>query len=314
MNALSGKLVVVIGADGFIGSHVAQELLSRGARLRVVSRRPERSVRIKPLGGLGQVQLLRGDVTRPESIAPLLAGAHAVVNLAGAFAGDLQALHVTGPAALAAAAKTAGAEAFVHISALGVDAESPVAYSRTKAAGEAAVKAAFPGATILRPSVVFGPEDHFLNRFGALAALPVLPVFGPEARFQPVFVDDVAAAVAVAVADPRAHGGKTYELAGPEVVTMLDLNRMVADAAQRHPLLVAMPDALSGLFAALTGWLPGAPITSDQWKLLKAGNVASGELPGLKALGIAARPMGLYLDRWMVRFRKHGRFGAVSAV
>ena len=138
--------------------------------------------------------------------------------------------------------------------------------------------------------------------------VPVIPVFGPEAKLQPVFVDDAAAALTAALADPAKHGGKTYELTGPDVLTMGELNRMIAKAAGRSPAFIDLPDPVSGAIAALTGWLPLAPITSDQWKLLKAGNVSSG-LPGLKALGVSARPLSLFLDRWMVQYREHGRFG-----
>lgn len=309
-NSLSGKLVAIVGGSGFIGRHLAQELLARGARLRVISRNVERGAGVKPLGNLGQVQLLRGDVRKPEALAPLLAGADAVVNLAGTFAGDLDAVMGSGAGAVAAAARAAGAGALVHVSAIGADAGGDTAYARAKAAGEAAVLAAFPGATVLRPSVLFGPDDAFINRFaGLIASLPALPVFAPTAEMQPVYVDDVALAITNALSDPAAHGGKTYELAGPERVTMAALNRRIARSAHRKPCFVDMPDGLSGLFVALTGWLPGAPISGQQWKLLKAGNVASGELPGLKELGVAARPLELFLDRWLVRFRNHGRFG-----
>jgi NADH dehydrogenase len=301
---LSRKLVVLFGGDGFIGAHVAQELLARGARLRVVSRHAERVYRLKPLANLGQVQFVRADITRTDP-ALLVAGADAVVNLVGAFTGDLDALHVRAPAAIAAAARAAGASAFVQVSANGANADSPVDYARTKAEGEAAVLAAFPAATILRPSVVFGPDDNFINLFaGLIAAAPVMPVFCPEAKLQPVFVDDVAQAVANAAADPQAFGGKTFELVGPEVVTMRELNQRIADAQCRKRLFAELPDFVSGIIAAL----PGTPISRDQITLLKAGNVGSGR-PGLKALGIAARPLGLFLDRWLVRYRKHGRFG-----
>jgi uncharacterized protein YbjT (DUF2867 family) len=138
-------------------------------------------------------------------------------------------------------------------------------------------------------------------------------VFGPDARIQPLFVDDAALAVAAALTDPAAHGGKTYEIAGPEVITMLELNQRIAAAQGRGTLLVPLPDMASGAFAALTGWLPFAPMTPAQWRLLKAGNVASGALPGLAKLGVVGRPLGLFLDRWMVRYRAHGRFG-VKAV
>jgi NADH dehydrogenase len=153
---------------------------------------------------------------------------------------------------------------------------------------------------------VFGDDDRFVNMLaGAIAALPALPVFGPQARIQPVSVDDVAAAVANALADPARHGGKTYELAGPEVVTMDTLHRRIAAAQGRERGLFPVPGVLSRLFAAL----PGTPMTSDQWTMLERGNVASGELPGCEALGVQPKPLGLFLDRWMTRYRKHGRFG-----
>jgi NADH dehydrogenase len=284
---------------------VAQELLSRGARLRIACRRPDRAFRLKTLANLGQIQFVRADITRTESLAGIVAGADAVVNLVGTFTGDLDRVHVRAAGALAAAARAAGASAFVQISANGANANSPVDYARTKAEGEAAVLSAFPGATIMRPSIVFGPDDQFTNMFaGLIAAFPVLPVFGPDAKIQPVFVDDVAQGVANAVANPGRFGGKTFELVGPEVLTMLDLNRRIAAAQGRSRLFAELPDGLSAIIAAL----PGTPISSDQWALLKAGNVGTG-LPGLKALGVTARPLGLFLDRWMARFRKHGRFG-----
>lgn len=306
---LSGKLVVLVGGTGFFGAHVAQELLAQGARLRIVSRHPERAYKLKPLANLGQLQFARADIAATDKLPAVVAGADAVVNLVGAFKGDLDTLHVRAPAALAAAARAAGVGAFVHVSANGADANSAVDYARTKAAGEAAVLGAFPAATILRPSVIFGPDDQFINLFAELiAAFPALPVFGPDARLQPVFVDDAAQAVAAALANPGKFGGKTFELVGPEVITMAQLNERIAAAQGRTRLLAPLPDLVSGAIASLTGWLPGAPITRDQWLLLQAGNVSSG-LPGLKALGIAARPLDLFLERWMVRYRKHGRFG-----
>lgn len=308
-NRLRGKVVLLLGGSGFFGRHVAQELLSRGARLRIVSRNPQRAYALKTLGNLGQVQFGRVDVTRPDTLAPAFSGADAVVNLAGAFAGNLDALQGKGAGRIAEAAKAAGVQAFVHISALGADADSPVDYARTKAEGEEAVLAAFPQATILRPAILFGSDDNFVNRFANLISLmPVMPVFGPDAKLQPVFVDDAAEAVTASLADHAAHGGKIYEIAGPDVFTMLDFNRKIAKAVGRQRLFAELPDAVSGAIAGLTGWLPGAPITSDQWQLLKAGNVASGKMPGLKELGIVAHPLGLYLDRWLVRYRKHGRF------
>lgn len=313
-NGLSGKLVVLVGGSGFVGTHLAQELLARGARLRIACRHPKRAFRIKPLGNLGQVQFAGVDLTRPETLGPVLAGADAVVNLVGAFDGDLGAVMGRGAGAVAAAAKAAGAGAMVHVSAIGADSEGVTAYARAKAEGEAAVLAAFPQATVLRPSVLFASDDKFINLFaGLIAALPVLPVFAPEAKFQPLFVDDLAAAIANALEAPATHGGKTYELGGPEAIAVADLNQRIAAAQGRSVLFAPLPDALSGAIATLTGWLPGAPLSRQQWLLLKAGNVVSGKLPGIADLGVSARPLDLFLDRWMVRYRKHGRFGAKAA-
>lgn len=302
---LNGKLVTVVGGSGFLGDHVAQALLARGARVRIASRHPERAYRLRPLAQLGQIQLARCDATRAESAAAAVAGADAVVNLVGTFAGDVMATICGAARNLAEAAAGAGCEAFVHVSAIGADAGSTTGYARAKGESEQAVLAAFPRATILRPGVLFGEDDAFLNMFaGLIARLPALPVFAPHAALQPLFVDDAAAAVVAALADQQAHGGKTYEIAGPESVTMLDLNRRIAASQNRRRSFIAVPDGAAALFAML----PGTPMNSDQWALLKAGNQPSGNLPGLKQLGITPRPLGLFLDRWMTRYRKHGRF------
>jgi len=312
--ALDGKLIVLVGGSGFFGMHLAQELLRSGARLRIACRHPERAHKLKPLANLGQVQFARCDMTRPETLARIVAGADGVVNLVGAFAGDLDAVQGRGAGRLAQAAREAGVPAFVHVSAIGADPAGQTAYARSKAAGETAVLAAFPKATILRPSVLFGPDDKFVNLFaGLIAAAPVMPVFGPDAPFQPLHVDDAALAVSAALRDPQSHGGKTYELGGPEVLTMLQINARIAQAQGRSPLFLPLHDMVSGAFAALTGWLPFAPLTRQQWQLLKAGNVVAAKAKGCKALGITPRPMGLFLDRWMVRYRKHGRFGGKAA-
>jgi NADH dehydrogenase len=304
--SLDGKLVVLIGGSGFLGTHLAQHLLARGARLRIASRHPERAYRLRALANLGQIQFVRVDVTKAASVAAAMAGADAAVYMVGAFKGDLQALQADGAGLAAKAAAAAGAQAFAYVSAIGANPESEIAYARTKGDGERQVLAAFPGASVLRPSVLFGEDDHFLNMFaGLIASLPALPVFGAQAQLQPLWVDDAAEAIAAALADPAAHGGKTYEIAGPEPLTMGALNRMIAAAAHRRPLFIELPDAASALFAAL----PLTPMSSGQWKLLKAGSVPSGALPGMKALGIVPRPIELFLDKWMTRYRRNGRFG-----
>ncbi|MEE1876773.1 complex I NDUFA9 subunit family protein [Altererythrobacter litoralis] len=308
-NPLANKLVTIFGGSGFLGNYVAQALLERGVRLRIASRNPERSFNLKPLANLGQLQFLRCDITNEGSLAAAIEGSDAVVNLVGAFGGDLRQLMGEAPGAMARLAKAAGVQSFVHVSAIGSDAESEVEYARAKGLGEKAVLANFPKATIIRPSVIFGEDDNFINMFaGLIQMLPVLPVFGPDAQLQATFVDDVAETIAVALENPVRHGGKTFELGGPETLTMLEINRRIAAAQGRKRHFIPMPDGASSFFAAL----PGTLMSRDQWALLRQGNVASGECPGYKQLGIEPRPLGLFLDKWMMRYRKHGRFTPVA--
>ncbi len=311
-NPRTPPLVTIFGGGGFIGRYVCEALMKAGARLRVAERHPRRAWFLQPLGGVGQVSTIAADLGRPETIAPAVEGADAVINLVGIFKGNLDLIHVEGAGKLAAAAKAAGAKAFVHISAIGADINSPSDYGRTKGQGEQAVRAAFPGATIIRPSTVFGPEDVFTNRVASMARLPVLPVIAPQTKFQPVFVRDLGRAIAAAAIDPRRHGGKTYELAGPEVFTMHELNAEVAEMAGQSPWLVDMPDPMASIISAF-GFLPGAPLSRDQWLMLQNDNVARGDFPGFKAFGIAATPLGAAAPEWLGRFLKGGRFAAHAA-
>ncbi|AUX68191.1 complex I NDUFA9 subunit family protein [Porphyrobacter sp. HT-58-2] len=306
---LSGQLVTIFGGTGYIGNYVAQALLQRGARLRLASRSPYKANDLKPLANLGQLQLMPCDITREDHVAAALDGAHYVVNLVGAFDGNLEKLMGEAPGTIAQAAAAGGVKALVHMSAIGADPASPTAYARSKALGETRVLEAFPKATILRPSIVFGKDDNFLNLFGGMIEmLPVLPVFGPDAKLQLVYADDVAEAVAVALEAPQAHGGHTYELGGPEQLTMMDIHERIAAAQGRKRRFLAVPDGLSATFAAL----PGTPMSRDQWALLKAGNTVADGALGLPDMGIEAKPLGLFLDKWMLRYRKHGRFGAAN--
>jgi NADH dehydrogenase len=303
---LEGKLVVLIGGGGFFGGHVVQDLLSSGARVRIAERHPENAIKLRPQANLGQLQFSRCDVKNRRSIEAAVQGADAVVYLVGTFGRDAQALQADGAGDAAGCAAAEGATAFVYTSAIGADAASGSLYARTKGEGEANVLSAFPRATILRPSILFGEDDNFLNLFARMiAGMPILPVFGAQARLQPLWVDDAAAAVLAALSDPGAHGGKIYEIAGPDVVTMGELNRRIATAQARERRFIPVGDRLASLIASI----PGGPISSDQLGLLKQGSVASGELPGLTDLGIHPKPLDLFLDRWMMRYRKYGRFG-----
>ena len=309
MRNLDGQLITVLGGGGFIGRYVVQKLLARGARVRIAEREPRKALFLKPLGGLGQIQFVAADVRKPETIARAVAGTDAVVNLAGSFS-DLDGVVAGGARAVAEAAASAGVSRLVHISAIGADPESPAAYGRAKAAGEAAVRAAFPAATILRPATVFGREDAFVNRFAAMVArTPVVPVLRSGARFQPVYVVDVAQAVKAALGDAAA--GQTLELGGPDVLTMGALIRWIAGAIGRDPAILELPDIVGGLIA-MGGFLPGAPITRDQWRMLQRDTVVTG-VDGLATLGITPTPMDAVAPGWLVRYRRHGRFGTHAA-
>lgn len=306
---MKDKLVVLIGGGGFVGRYVAQELLAAGARVRIAQRRPRDAWFLKPLGDLGQTQFVAVDVTRPDTVAAAVAGADAVINLVGVLKGDFDAVNAGGARNVAEAAKAAGVGTLVHFSALGAEADSASAYGRTKAAGEAAVRQAFPEAILLRPSFIFGREDQFTNRFAAMVGMgPVVPVLRAEVRMQPVYVVDVARAVVAALGDPEAHAGKTYALAGADTLTMAQLFHWLAGATGHKPVFAELPDPIGALIAAL----PGTPITRDQWRMLQADNVA-GDLPGLAALGMVPTPLATAAPAWLVRYRRHGRFGKLAA-
>lgn len=311
---MKNSLVTVFGGGGFLGRQVAQELMERGARVRVAQRDLASAVRVQPLGALGQKQLVAADIRKPQSVARAVAGSDIVINLVGVLNGDFDGTHRDGAANVARAAADAGVKALVHISAIGADPGSPSAYGRSKAAGEAAVAAAFPTATIIRPSIIFGPEDRSLNRFAEMiACLPVVPVISPDTKFQPVYVVDVAKAIAEAAADPERHGGKTYELGGPRQLSMMELNAWIARAIGRDRSMVAVPASMASLIASF-GWLPGAPITRDQYDMLQRDNIVAPGALGLNDLGVAPTPMEAVAENWLVRYRRHGRFaGRVKA-
>lgn len=311
MEKLGEQLITVLGGSGFLGRYVVQRLLARGARVRIAEREPRKAVFLKPLGGLGQTQFVAADVRDATSVARAVAGSDAVINLAGSF-DDMAAVQADGAGHVAAAAKAAGVRALVHVSAIGADSDSASAYGRSKGDGEAAVRAAFPAAAILRPSILFGREDRFINRFATMMRLsPVIPVIAPRAKFQPVYVGDVADAVVAALAPDAA--GKTFELGGPEVLTMAALQQRVADATGRKPLFVDIPDPVAAALASGLGWAPGAPITKDQWLMLQTDNVVAAGANGLAQLGVTPTALADVTEGWLVQYRRHGRFAqAVS--
>jgi uncharacterized protein YbjT (DUF2867 family) len=295
------ELVTVFGGDGFIGRYVCEFLLRSGVRVRVASRDPRNSYFIQPLGQVGQFGFVEADIRDPEAVRRALDGASAAVNLVGTF-GKMQEVHVDGARNVAQAASAAGLGALVHISAIGADPVSPSNYGRTKGEGEEAVRKAYPNATIIRPSLVFGPEDNLTNRFAAMATLPFLPVIAAKRNFQPVYVRDLGKAIAMAALDPRHFGGQLYEIGGPQRMSMAELVGGILEITGQKADMLILPDLFGNLLSWF-GWLPGAPLTRDQWLMLQKDNVPSGELPGLDRFGIKPTPLAAVAPDWLGRFR-----------
>jgi uncharacterized protein YbjT (DUF2867 family) len=314
---MAAQVVTVFGGSGFIGRTLIKRLAKTGAVIRVPVRNPERAKLLKPMGDVGQITPFRIDIQSDHEIAAAVAGADAVVNLIGILyqrgASRFALAHAEAPARMAAAAHHAGIGRFVHISAIGADAASPSAYARSKAAGEAAVRAALPDAVILRPSIVFGPEDDFFNRFAALAQfLPALPLIGGgHTRFQPVYVGDVADAIMIALEDPNTNR-KTFELGGPRVYSFKALMELLLSEIQRRRLLVPLPFGLAALQAALLELLPVPPLTRDQVKLLAHDTVVGTEALTLHDLGITPTAAEPILPTYLDRFRPGGRFAPAT--
>ncbi|MGI9402146.1 MAG: complex I NDUFA9 subunit family protein [Rhizobiaceae bacterium] len=316
------KLVTVFGGSGFVGRHVVRALARRGYRVRVAVRRPDLAFHLQPLGNVGQIKAIQANLRYQWTVDRAVEGADAVVNLVGILKEtgkqNFAAVQQRGAAFVAEAARNEGAS-LVHVSAIGADPESESEYGRTKAEAEAAVLASVKNAVIMRPSIVFGPEDDFFNRFGSMARMsPFLPLIGGgHTRFQPVFVGDVAEAVALAV-DGRARGGKIYELGGPEIVTFKECMEIVLEMTDHKRLLLTIPWSVAKAMGKLTGWLPGAPITLDQVLMLQTDNVVSDKNIAskltFKGLEIEPRNMDSVLSSYLVRFRPHGQFTRKGAV
>lgn len=311
-------LVTVFGGSGFIGTQVVRALAKRGLRVRVAIRQPHIAYNMRLMGDVGQVDVVQANVRHEDSVRRAMDGASAVINLVGVGyetgRQKFKAINIEGAEIVAKVAKASGIARLVHMSALGADEASPSVYAQTKAGGEAAVRAAFPDATIVRPSIVFGQGDGFFNRFGEIAAVsPVLPVIGGATKFQPVFVGDLARAITNAALDPAA-AGRTFELVGPEIVTMQQAMELVVKETERKRLLAPLPAFVAGLigklFEPIAFFTPVTPpLTSDQVTLLQIDNVASGSAPGLAELGVdQATRLESVLSSYMYRFRRGGQY------
>jgi NADH dehydrogenase len=317
------NLVTVFGGSGFIGAQAVRQLAKAGWRIRVAVRNPAKAYAMRLHGDVGQIDIVQANIRNEPSLRRALSGATAAVNLVAVARETgrqgFQALHVMGAHNVATAARAEGVDRLVQMSALGADAASESKYARTKAQGEAAVRALYPDAVVLRPSVVFGPEDDFFNRFAAMAQVsPILPlVGGGETLFQPVFVGDVGKALAVAVAAPGA-AGQTYELGGPAVFSFRQLMTLMLAEIGKRRVLAPLPwpvarlmgaagDVADGLAGLIGAALP-TPITADQVILLKTDNVASGAYPGLSDLGIAPTTLESVLPSYLYRYRKGGQY------
>ena len=308
---LDGRLICIFGGGGFVGRYIAQALLERGARLRIAERSIKNAMHIKPPGNLGQTQFVSADVTKKDSVGRAVRECDAVINLVGILNGNFERVHVDGARNVAEVAAAAGCRALLHLSAIGADSESPSRYGRSKGDGEKAVLQAFPDAIILRPSIIFGREDQFINRFAAMISmLPIVPVIGADTKFQPIFVGDVADVAALALSQPERYAGQTFELGGPEILSMGEINRRIAQMTGRKRTFVDVPDVAASLMASVLGPLPGAPITADQFRMLQKDNVVASGAKGLDAFGVSPTPLAAVAPGWMEKYTPHGRFGA----
>ncbi len=311
------KLVTVFGGSGFVGRHTVRALAKAGWRIRVAVRYPNLAFFLKPTGTVGQIAPLKCDTTDPDQVAAATAGADAVVNLTGILVPRGQGfdeVHADGAQIIAEAAASAGVKSLVHVSAIGADSESESRYAQSKAAGEARVRAAFPAATILRPSIVFGPEDKFFNRFAGLARfVPVLPLIGGgKTRFQPVFVGDVAAAIAAALTSEAARGN-TYELGGPMTYSFKELMQIVLRETGRRRALVPVPFGIAMLKSFFLQMLPNPLLTPDQVRLLRRDNVVSPTALTLADLGITANSVEAEVPSYLWRFRAKGEYTVLAS-
>ena len=309
---MKNRTVTVIGATGFLGRHTVRALAKAGWRIKAASRHPARGFFLRPLGSVGQIELVKCDVTDADSVGAAIRGSDAAVNLTGILferGQSFEDVQAAGAANVAEAAAAAGISALVHVSAIGADRHSDSVYARTKAEGEEAIRRNFPDAVILRPSIVFGPEDSFFNKFASMARyFPALPLIGGgKTRFQPVFVGNVAAAIVAGLDNPAARG-RTFELGGPGVYSFKELMEITLRQTGRERALIPLPFRLAGIMAAFLQLLPGSVLTMDQVRLLKKDNVAGAGAPGLADLGITPTSVEAVLPSYLWRYRAKGEY------
>jgi uncharacterized protein YbjT (DUF2867 family) len=315
--ANANRLVTVIGGTGFLGRYVVKLLAQQGYTIRVIARHPDKALHLNTAGEVGQIVLTYGNLVKPESLQGKLAGSFAVVNLAGAlFETSRQSfsdLHAKGAEKLAQMAKAAGVERFIQVSSLGVDKAVSSKYARTKVMGEKSVRAAFPEATILRPGVVFGPEDQFFNKFAALSALvPALPLIGGgRTRFAPVYAGDVAKAVLAVLAHAESRG-ETYELGGPGVYSFRELLEYINLLTRRNACLVPLPFGLASFIGFFTGMLPNPVLTRDQVSMLRHDNLVTPGAKNFAALGITPTSIESVVPGYLLRYAKPDEIAIVT--
>ena len=313
---MDGKLVTIFGGSGFLGRQTVRALAKAGWRIRVAVRHPNRTFFLKPTGTVGQIAAVKCDIADPDQVAAALHGAEAAVNLAGILfprGESFEDVHADGAGNVAEAASRAEVKALVHVSAIGADSESHSRYAQSKAEGEARVRAAYPAASILRPSVIFGADDDFFNRFAGLARIsPVLPLIGGgKTRFQPVFVGDVAAAIAAALTSEAARG-KTYELGGPMTYSFKEVMEIVCEQTGRKRLLLPVPFGIAMLKAFFLQMAPKPLLTPDQVKLLRHDNVVSPTTLTLADLGITANSVEAEVPSYLWRYRAKGEYAEIA--
>lgn len=308
---MAQQLVTIFGGAGFVGTTLVEHLARTGVRIRVAVRRPNSAMHVKPLGDIGQIQVMQANLRDEASVRAAVQGADAVINLAGILfesgAQKFKAVHTQGAETVARVCAEFGVKKLVHMSALGADEASPSFYAQSKALGEKAVMETFLDATIIRPSVIFGAGDGLFNRFAQIASLPIVPVFSGDTKFQPVYVGDVVKVIVKALSDKNMQG-ETYELGGADTYSLREMMKLAAQEAMQKPFFIDVPGFIAPMKAFCFGLLPNPVITLDQLRMLQMDNVVSQEAQGLSDLGIAPTLLESILPAYLHQYRPKGQF------